>query len=181
MNMKTSRILLTLAATAAMTTAMAADVKTNGNIVTIRPDGGQAKVVQLEVINDNIIRVRATSKDELPVKPQSLMILPQKSPAKGSFSIEDAKDAVCVQAKNVRAVVDKQSGEVLFYDGQGKQRGKVYADIFAAGAAAAWGAPYGDSPLWKWGYDLDLIRNLRDVEHDMHLEDFDDTGTYKDL
>ena len=122
MNMKTSRILLTLAATAAMTTAMAADVKTNGNIVTIRPDGGQAKVVQLEVINDNIIRVRATSKDELPVKPQSLMILPQKSPAKGSFSIEDAKEAVCVQAKNVRAVVDKQSGEVLFYDGQGKQR-----------------------------------------------------------
>ena len=65
-------------------------------------------------------------------------------------------------------------------DGQGKQRGKVYADIFAAGAAAAWGAPYGDSPLWKWGYDLDLIRNLRDVEHDMRLENFDDTGTYKD-
>ena len=58
-------------------TMLAADVKTNGNIVTIRPDGGQAKVIQLEVINDNIIRVRATSKDELPVKQQSLMIVPQ--------------------------------------------------------------------------------------------------------
>ena len=47
-------------------------------------------------------------------------------------------------------------------------------------SAAAWGAPYGDSPLWKWGYDLDLIRNLRDVEHDMRLENIEDTGTYKD-
>ena len=47
-------------------------------------------------------------------------------------------------------------------------------------AAAAWGAPYGDSPLWKWGYDLDLIRNLRDVEHDMRLENIEDTGTYTD-
>ena len=58
-------------------TAQAADVQTNGNRVLIKPDGGQAKVIKLEVINDNIIRVRATSKDELPVKPASLMIVPQ--------------------------------------------------------------------------------------------------------
>ena len=48
-------------------TAQAATVQTNGNRVTIMPNGGQAKVIQLEVINDNIIRVRATSKDALPV------------------------------------------------------------------------------------------------------------------
>jgi hypothetical protein len=65
-------------------------------------------------------------------------------------------------------------------DGQGKQRGKVYSDIFAVGACAAWGVPYVESDLWKWHYDLDLIRNLRDVVHDMHLEDFSDTGTFND-
>ncbi len=103
-------------------TSQAADIKTNGPVVTIRPDGGQAKVVQLEVINDNIIRVRATSKDELPVKPASLMIVPQTAPAKGSYTIEEAREAVMVIAKNVRAVVSKDKGEVWFYDGEGKRR-----------------------------------------------------------
>ena len=65
-------------------------------------------------------------------------------------------------------------------DGQGKQRGKVMSDIFAAGAAAAWGTPYVESPLWKWGYDLDFIRNLRDVEHDMFLTDHEATGSYRE-
>ncbi|MBO4215542.1 MAG: DUF5110 domain-containing protein [Bacteroidaceae bacterium] len=103
-------------------TTQAADVKTNGNMVTIRPDGGQAKVVRLEVVNDNIIRVRATSKEELPVKPQSLMIVPQTPPAKGSYTIEESEEAVMVIAKNVRAVVSKAKGEVWFYDGEGKER-----------------------------------------------------------
>ena len=103
-------------------TTQAADVEKVGNIVTIRPDGGQAKVVRLEVVNDHIIRVRATSKDELPVKPQSLMIVPQAAPAKGSYTIEESEEAVMVIAKNVRAVVSKSKGEVGFYDGEGKER-----------------------------------------------------------
>ena len=111
-----------------MTTATAADVKTNGNIVTICPDSGQVKVVQLEVVNDNIIRVRATSKDALPQKPQSLMIVPQKAPAKGSFSIVEEKKPfsvgrlwhfVTVKAKNVQAKVDASDGRVEFFDGEG--------------------------------------------------------------
>ena len=53
--------------------AVAATVEKKGHVVTIRPDGGQVKVIRLEVMNDNIIRVRATSEDELPVKPQSLI------------------------------------------------------------------------------------------------------------
>ena len=103
-------------------TMQAADVKQQGNTVTIRPDGGQAKVICLEVINDNIIRVRATSKEELPVKPASLMIVPQQAPAKGSYTIEETSEAVCVMSKNVRAVVSKAKGEVWFYDGEGKVR-----------------------------------------------------------
>ena len=100
----------------------AAIVDINGNTVTIRPDGGKAKVVRLEVVNENIIRVRATSKDELPVKPQSLIILPQQAPAKNSFSIEESADSVYVIAKHVRAVVGKANGDVSYYDGEGKKR-----------------------------------------------------------
>ena len=95
--------------------AQAADVKTSGNQVTIRPDGGQAKVIRLEVINDNIIRVRATSKAELPVKPASLMIVPQAT-YKGSVTVNDGPEAVEVKARNVWAVVSKAKGEVRFYD-----------------------------------------------------------------
>ena len=100
---------------------MAAEVQTNGNNVTIRPDGGQAKVICLEVMNDNIIRVRATSKEALPVKPASLMIVPQTAPAKGSYSVSEEGDNVVVKAKNVKAVVSKATGEISFFDAEGKE------------------------------------------------------------
>ena len=100
--------------------SFAAEVQTNGNTVTIRPDEGQAKVIRLEVMNNNIIRVRATSKDALPEKPASLMIVPQVAPAKGSFSVNEEGDKVVVKAENVKAVVSKATGEVIFYDAEGK-------------------------------------------------------------
>ena len=100
---------------------MAADVKTNGNYVTICPDNGQAKVIRLEVMNDNIIRVRATSKEALPEKPASLMIVPQSAPAKGSYSVTEEGETVVVKARNVKAVVQKATGEVAFFDAAGKQ------------------------------------------------------------
>ena len=110
-------------------TISAADVRRNGNIVTIRPDGGQAKVIQLEVMNDNIIRVRATSKDELPVKPASLMIVPQQT-FKGSVEVKETEASasehivspayVYVKAKNVWVRVSKSSGRIRFFDGKGE-------------------------------------------------------------
>ena len=116
-------------------TASAADVKTNGNTVTIRPDGGQAKVVGLEVINDHIIRLRATSKDELPQKKPSLMIVEQTKPAKSSYAISDEGKVVIVAAKKVKAIVSKETGEVTFLDASGNQLlkeakgGKVFRDF----------------------------------------------------
>lgn len=85
----------------------AAIVDRMGHIVTIHPDGGQAKVIRLEVVNDRIIRVRATSKDDLPQKMQSLMIVPQQAPAKNSYTITETPESIEVIAKQVRAVVSK--------------------------------------------------------------------------
>ena len=114
------RIKIFVSALMIASTVMAADVQTNGNNVTIRPDGGQAKVIKLEVMNDNIIRVRATSKDVLPVKPASLMIVPQVAPAKG-YTISDEGNQVVVKAKNVKAVVSKSTGQITFFDANGNQ------------------------------------------------------------
>ena len=100
---------------------MAAEVQTNGNFVTIRPDGGQAKVICLEVMNDNIIRVRATSEESLPQKPASLMIVPQTTPPKGGYTFSEEGDNVVVKAKNVKAVVEKATGLVTFFDANGNQ------------------------------------------------------------
>ena len=115
------RIFLLGSVLMAAMTSLAADVQTSGNRVTICPDGGQAKVVCLEVMNDNIIRVRATSKDALPEKPASLMIVPQAAPAKGSYTVSDEGETVVVKARNVKAVVSKATGEVTFFDGDGNQ------------------------------------------------------------
>ena len=102
-------------------TMMAAVVQTNGNNVTITPDGGQAKVVYLEVINNQIIRVRATSQQALPTKPASLMIVPNAAPAKGSYTITDEGDNVVVKTQKVKAVVQKATGQITFFDATGKQ------------------------------------------------------------
>ncbi len=116
----TSLALLWLAGMGTMS-LYAADVKSSGNSVVIRPDGGQAKVIKLEVVNDNIIRVRATSDDELPVKPASLMIVPQTAPKKGSYTIADEGETIVVKAKNVKARVDKATGRIRFFDANGKE------------------------------------------------------------
>ena len=114
------KLICVMSALMATTMLMADEVQKSGNSVTIRPDGGQAKVIRLEVINDNIIRVRATSKDALPDKPASLMIVPQAAPPK-AIDIDDDDDKVTVKAKNVKAVVNTETGGITFYDADGKE------------------------------------------------------------
>ena len=107
----------------------AQSVQQEGNCVTIRPSGGEAKVIRLEVINDNIIRVRATSKDELPQKPQSLMIVPQAQ-WKGHVSVAEREGRnddvikapfVQVKAQGVMAEVNKLTGQITFRDAEGRE------------------------------------------------------------
>ena len=100
---------------------MAADYTVKGNFVTIpvkEVKAGGAKVVRLQVINDNIIRVQATSETSLPQK-QSLMIVEQKANPK--FDVRQDDDKVCVKASRVEARVDVESGEIAFYDASGKR------------------------------------------------------------
>ncbi|SFW24232.1 alpha-D-xyloside xylohydrolase [Prevotellaceae bacterium HUN156] len=113
-------MMMTVGASLVMTLLMAADYTVSGQYVTVpvkqvTVDGPQ--VVRLQVINDHIIRVQATSEAELPEK-KSLIIVPQKQ--KAAFSVTDG-NKVCVKAKNVEARVDKETGAVTFFDANGKQ------------------------------------------------------------
>ena len=100
--------------------AYAAGFVKNGNSVTINvasPASDGAKIVCLQVVNDNIIRVRATCEEALPQK-SSLIIVPQK--AKPQFEVTEDNNTVRVKAKNVQAVVEKTSGRITFFDATGK-------------------------------------------------------------
>ena len=107
---------LLLAALATLS-ATAADVQTKGTFVTIRPDSSQTRVIRLQVVTDNIIRVQATCEDELPHKAPSLIIVEQTQ--KPSFTVEESPLAVSVKAKNVTATVNRHSGALTFLDAQG--------------------------------------------------------------
>ena len=119
--MKNLRVMMTGVLSLMVAALMAADYTVKGNFVTIpvkEVKAGGAKVVRLQVINDNIIRVQATSEASLPQK-QSLMIVEQKANPK--FDVRQDDDKVCVKASRVEARVDVESGEIAFYDASGKK------------------------------------------------------------
>jgi len=119
--MKNLRVMTTGVLSLMVAALMAADYTVKGNFVTIpvkEVKAGGAKVVRLQVINDNIIRVQATSEASLPQK-QSLMIVEQKAQPKFDVRQDDGK--VCVKASRVEARVDVESGEIAFYDASGKK------------------------------------------------------------
>ena len=108
-------LLLSMTANAAKKTKIA-----KNDFVTVKveePTANGAKWVRLQVMNDNIIRVEATPEDAFPSK-TSLIIVPQN--AKPAFSVKDENGKVTVEAKKVKAVVDKKTGEVNFFDANGK-------------------------------------------------------------
>ncbi len=119
--MNTLRTMMTGVLSFAVAALMAADYTVDGQFVTIpvkEVKAGGARVVRLQVVNDNIIRVQATSKGQLPEK-QSLMIVAQTQ--KPKFQVDENDDVVSVKAANVEARVDTESGRIKFYDAAGQE------------------------------------------------------------
>ena len=105
----------------------AATVEQSGTSVTIRPDRGEARVVRLQVVDDGIIRVRATSEEMLPEKEASLIVLKemQEKGMKGQeqapwFKVTEDATRVTVKTQRVMAVVSKENGRIQFFDANGK-------------------------------------------------------------
>ena len=116
--MKPFRTFITMLLAMTAVGEMAADYTVSGQFVTIPVHQGRAeapRIVRLQVVSDNIIRVQATSEAQLPEK-QSLIIVRQT--AKPAFTVTDG-DVVRVTAARVEARVEKSSGRVSFYDDKG--------------------------------------------------------------
>ena len=105
----------------------AAVVSQSSNAVTICPDRGEARVIRLQVVDDGIIRVRATSEEVLPEKEPSLIVLKEMSERgmkRGGqmpwFEVKVGKEDVTVRTKKISAVVAKSDGRIVFYDAAGQ-------------------------------------------------------------
>ncbi len=121
--MRILRTMMTGVLTFAAIAMMAADYTVDGQYVTIpvkeaKADGAQ--LVRLQVVNDRIIRVQATSKAQLPEK-QSLMIVAQTQKPKFDVYSLDNTDEVWVKAAKVMAKVNTGSGQITFYDEQERE------------------------------------------------------------
>lgn len=114
MNKRT--ICATLGLAAAMA-AMPASFTRHSNGITVRPDGGAARTVRIEVVDDNIIRVEQTPEDAIPEKRKSLIIVPQKG---GRFSVSDNGDSIHVTARRIQCRISKATGGVTVTDANGR-------------------------------------------------------------
>ena len=113
------KFLLTVSLFACQLATIAGDYTVDGQFVTIPVSdvkAGGAQVVRLQIVNDNIIRVQATSEAQFPQK-ESLIIVRQM--AKPQFQVTDG-DVVSVKAARVEARVEKATGAVTFYDANGQ-------------------------------------------------------------
>ena len=105
-------------ALAAVLCVRAGNVKSSDGTVTVTPESGEARVVCLQVVDDNIVRVRATSRAALPEKQQSLIVVAQKR--RPRYTVEETAATVTLTTSRLKAVVDKRSGRVTFTDTEGK-------------------------------------------------------------
>ena len=100
--------------------ALAANYTNTGHGIKLNipnASAGAPKLVNLEVINNDIIRVHATAEDRFHEK-QSLIVVPQKSEAK--YSVSSKNGFVTIKTEHISAVVEEATGNVAFYDAKGK-------------------------------------------------------------
>jgi alpha-D-xyloside xylohydrolase len=80
---------------------------------------GASNAVKLEVISDNIIRVKAAPGKEM-APTQSLVTVYRKRPDL-SWNVVSSKETVTLKTKNLNAVVDLKTGAVSFLDREGRK------------------------------------------------------------
>ncbi len=97
-------------------------VKPDSVLVRIEnPREGKAKVVALQVVDKNIMRVRATPENELPKKRKSLIVVDQIREGKVDYSIDSTSSSVVVTVEGgLKAVIQKSDGRVEFFSPDGR-------------------------------------------------------------
>ncbi len=127
-------------------------------IKTVNTTGNHIKTIHLTAINDNIIRVEASPEDVIPIK-KSLIIVPQKI-RPSDVKTSENETSITMKTRNVKAVVNKQTGKIIFYDMKGNvllqeaNNGKTFKNIQVDGTKGySWRALF-DSPEDEAFYGL---------------------------
>ena len=90
----------------------------NGIIIPVGK--GETRLVRLQVMSENIIRVSASPSKEFSSR-KSLMTVDKKWP-EIPFQVQENKDSVILSTTKIHAVVNRKTGEVAFVDITGKVR-----------------------------------------------------------
>lgn len=115
--MQFTRIAAAAMLLAAGSQALAGTVQQTATGIDVRPDGGPAKLVRLELMADNIVHVVKLDNPDKRLTP-SLMTVAK--PCGCAFAVANGKDAVTLTAKRISAEVSLKDGQVRFFDAAGK-------------------------------------------------------------
>ncbi len=118
--MKISRFPAVLLTALALVSCGSHGYKTDKNGIVVNVDSkgeNDVRKVRLQVLSDKIIRVSATP-DNFFSNDTSLVVVDQKS--KPEFKVEETDSTVSVVTASVKATVSLSSGDVKFYDKDGK-------------------------------------------------------------
>ena len=117
--MKVKNTSFCLLAALLMASCGEADVQKLADGIIVNFDQDQptdVRKIRLQVKGDKLIRVSATPENKFSDR-ESLIIVPQEE--KAPFTVEDAETFVSVVTSEVKAIVDKTTGEVKFTDLEG--------------------------------------------------------------
>ena len=109
--------------------------------VVVKPDGGAAQEVRLELMSDNIIHVVKLDKSGKALTPSLMTVA---APVSGNFSVvASGKDKVTLKAKRISAAVSLATGQVEFFNAAGKaflsQASEAMAPVDVDGKPTIWG------------------------------------------
>ena len=91
----------------------------NGVLVKLKGTTGKtAKVIRLEVINDQIIRVVAAPK--MSISDQKSLCAIERSGSSPVFSVTEGKDKVVISTSKIKATVSLVTGQIIFTDTENK-------------------------------------------------------------
>ncbi len=91
----------------------------NGVLVKLKSTTGKtAKIIRLEVINDQIIRVVAAP--TMSISDQKSLCAIERSGSNPVFSVAEVKDKVVISTSKIKATVSLRTGQIIFTDTENK-------------------------------------------------------------
>lgn len=117
--MKSKLVIASVFLTVTSLMAQPAFQKTADGIIVYPQQKGTVQMVQLKVVNNKIIQVKATPESQFSTEKSLIAAKPYDTVAK--WSVDETTDSVFVRTTELKAAVSKKTGEISFADKTGKR------------------------------------------------------------